>query len=69
MSYEILPSQRRGSGDLLSGMIGGFISQGLSDNQSSVLGLLIHSFAANVARYEKLDGGMMQPICWIMSAE
>ena len=48
-----------GSGDLLSGMIGGFISQGLSDDHRSVLGLLIHSFAANVARYEKLDRGMI----------
>jgi len=41
-----------GTGDLLSGIIAGFISQGLSARDSSILGVYLHGLAGDIAAEE-----------------
>ncbi|MBI3038416.1 NAD(P)H-hydrate dehydratase [bacterium] len=41
-----------GSGDLLAGLIGGFLAQGLSGIRAACLGVYLHSDAASLARSE-----------------
>ena len=36
-----------GMGDVLTGLIGGFMSQGLSGEDAAVLGVFLHGFAAD----------------------
>jgi hydroxyethylthiazole kinase-like uncharacterized protein yjeF len=42
-----------GTGDVLTGMISGFLSQGLSPVQASILGVYMHGFAGDSAAAEK----------------
>ncbi|MBF0543598.1 MAG: NAD(P)H-hydrate dehydratase [Candidatus Riflebacteria bacterium] len=43
---------RGGSGDLLAGLIGGLMTQGLSSQTATIVGTFLHSEAASIAREE-----------------
>jgi len=42
-----------GTGDVLTGMIAGFLSQGMKPVQASILGVYTHGLAGDIAAYEK----------------
>ena len=42
-----------GSGDVLTGMIGGLLAQGMPPEQASILGVSIHAHAGAIARREQ----------------
>jgi NAD(P)H-hydrate epimerase len=42
-----------GAGDVLTGMISGFLGQGITPIQASILGVFIHGIAGDIAAYEK----------------
>ena len=41
---------KAGSGDVLTGMIAGLISQGIGPYEASVLGVLLHGISGDIAR-------------------
>ena len=47
-----------GSGDVLSGIIGGLLAQGASPSLAAALGVYIHNLAGKVARKKKGVYGM-----------
>ena len=48
-----------GSGDVLSGFIGGFLAQGLSPIEATLLGAFIHGLAAECYTQEKISEQMI----------
>ncbi len=48
-----------GSGDVLSGVIGGLIAQGLTPYDGAVLGTYIHGLAGDIAKKEKGEMGLI----------
>lgn len=48
-----------GSGDLLAGMIGGFLAQGIEPFKASILGVYSHGLAGDLAREEKGEYGLV----------
>lgn len=48
-----------GMGDILSGMIGGFLAQGLSLNEAAETGVYLHSKAADLAAETKGERGLL----------
>ena len=50
---------RGGSGDLLAGLIAGFMAQGYTGEQSALLGVLIHGLSADSCAAERSMQGML----------
>ncbi|MCM8783541.1 MAG: NAD(P)H-hydrate dehydratase [Candidatus Omnitrophica bacterium] len=48
-----------GSGDVLTGMIGGFLAQKISPFESAKLGVYLHGLAGDLAKKEKTDYGLI----------
>ena len=48
-----------GSGDVLAGIIGSLLAQGLNTRDSSLLGVDLHSISADLSSLEKGEAGMM----------
>ena len=48
-----------GSGDVLAGIIGSLLAQGLNTRDSSLLGVDLHSISADLSSLEKGEVGMM----------
>ncbi len=48
-----------GSGDVLSGVIGGLVAQGLTPYNASVLGVYVHGFAGDIAKADKGEMGLI----------
>ncbi|MFC1666811.1 NAD(P)H-hydrate dehydratase [Candidatus Omnitrophota bacterium] len=48
-----------GAGDVLTGIIGGFLSQGLDPFDAAKLGVYIHGFAGDLAAKEKCEIGLI----------
>jgi hydroxyethylthiazole kinase-like uncharacterized protein yjeF len=59
-----------GSGDILSGLIAGFASQGISLFKSAVLGAYVHGLAADLAVKELTEYSLIATdlLCWIPRA-
>jgi NAD(P)H-hydrate epimerase len=52
-----------GSGDVLTGAIGGFLAQGSAASAAARIGVYLHSRAADLAALEKGEGGMIAGDC------
>lgn len=48
-----------GSGDLLSGVIGGLVAQGKTIQEAAEIGVSIHSYASDMALHEHADKGLI----------
>lgn len=48
-----------GTGDALTGMIGGFLAQGFASLQAACLGVYLHGLAGDLAAKEKGEAGMI----------
>ena len=48
-----------GAGDVLAGIIGSILAQGLNTRDSSLLGVDLHSISADLSSIEKGEVGMM----------
>jgi NAD(P)H-hydrate epimerase len=48
-----------GMGDVLSGIIGGFLAQGLSMQEAAELGVMVHAMAADRAAAEGGERGLL----------
>ena len=48
-----------GSGDVLTGIIGSFLAQGLSVLDASMLGVYVHGLAGDMASVEKGQAGLI----------
>ncbi|MAZ24211.1 MAG: hypothetical protein CMK41_00310 [Porticoccaceae bacterium] len=48
-----------GSGDLLSGLIGGLVAQGKSIQEAAEIGVSVHSYASDMALHEYADKGLI----------
>lgn len=48
-----------GSGDVLSGILGGLLAQGMGAYQATVLGVYLHGLAGDIAAREKTERGMI----------
>ena len=62
-----------GSGDVLAGLIAGFITQGYSAEEGAVLGVLVHGMAAELcarelSEYAMLPSDLGKYICRVLSA-
>jgi NAD(P)H-hydrate epimerase len=52
-----------GSGDVLTGAIGGFLAQGCAAEAAARVGVYLHSRAADIAALDKGEGGMIAGDC------
>ncbi len=48
-----------GTGDVLAGMIAGFLGQGLDSLKASLIGVYLHAFAGEILQNEAGDGGII----------
>ncbi len=48
-----------GTGDVLTGMIGGFLAQGLTSEEAACLGVYLHGLAGDLAAKEKGEAAMI----------
>ena len=58
-----------GSGDVLTGAIGGFLAQGCEAAAAARIGVYLHSRAADIAALEKGEGGMIAGDCMVALPE
>lgn len=50
---------RGGSGDVLAGLIAGFLAQGYSEEESAILGVAVHGSAADLCAGERTEQAML----------
>ncbi len=48
-----------GTGDVLTGMIGGFLAQGLTSEEAACLGVYLHGLAGDLAAKEKGEAALI----------
>ena len=48
-----------GTGDVLTGLIGGLTAQGMSGSDAAVLGVFVHGLAGDLAAKAKTERGMI----------